>query len=175
MARIINCILVLILVLCSAEVCNGAKILSDKEKNKLCDIVKEGFVQTQMTGTSIRKIKRKHILVSIVEVKKTANSQRVAQVKAARDAGEFLNGAVNHSVTVYESEEGDSYDLKDKESGSASGITQHTSDISTRTTEENFSDKIVQSALTQVKNIQPLCKISSAGPTEIYAFYMIVK
>lgn len=175
--------LLITIIICLCVPAWGAKTLSDKEKQSLCNIVKAGYEATQMEGSSLRKFKGKKILISIVAVKKSASTQRVAQVKAARSAGEFLQGAVNKSVTVYETLESDTYaiDENNREQGdthnarSEYNITQQTSDHSAKTTEERITDKVVQSALTQVNHIEPLCAISGNGAQQVFAYYMILE
>lgn len=136
-----------------------------------------------MEGTSIYRLKRKNILVTVVGVKKSPNAQRVAQVKASRNAGEFLQGAYNRSVTVYETVDNSSYSLSDDATSSGvtensitgSSIEQNSNDVTKTEIEENFSDKTIQSSLTSIRQIQPLCKISGDLSQEVYAFYIIME
>ena len=61
--------------------------------------------------------------------------------------------------------------------GSVTGdrISQSTSDITTTTTEETFSDKIIQSSITQVGHIEPLCRIGADGTNMIMAYFLVIK
>ena len=108
---------------------------------------------------------------------------RVAQVKAARIAGEYLEGSMNKSVTVYETIEKDSYSLNDESkeinanqnSLASTTIDQNVSDKTERVTEENFSDKIIQSSLTRVNHMEPLTRFIGEEGSQLFAFYIILK
>ncbi len=150
---------------------------------KLADIARSHYDMTMMDGASVYRFKGRDILLVIVDVKKSPNAQRVGQVKASRAAGEFLQSATNKSVTVYEVSDDNSYAFKDKslERGSSSGTTvsdrieQGTSDITTTETQEQFSDKIVQSSITRVGRIEPLCRIGAEGNNIILAYFLIIE
>lgn len=172
----------LVLLLLCPSVC-FADHLSDKQRGQLIAVVKKQYHETMMEGTTIHRLKRKNIVVTIVGVKKTPNSQRVAQVKATRNAGEFLQGAVNHSVTVYETIDNSAYSIADVSAGggmtenstTSSAIEQNSTDMTCNVMEERFSDKSIQSSLTKVKQMQPLCKIYGDPSQEVYAFYIILE
>lgn len=135
-----------------------------------------------MQGSELFKIGKKKALVSIVGVKKTPNSQRVAQLKAARSAGEFLQAASNKSVTVYEVIDKKAYTLNDSasESGhttnsaSVSNLSQEVEDVSTVESSETFSDKIIQSSLTRVKRMEPLCNLGMTDGELIFAYFTLI-
>ena len=109
--------------------------------------------------------------------------QRVAQVKAARVAGEYLKGSINKSVTVYENIENESYtfsdeaneDSKTQNATSSSTIEQNVSDKTEKTSEVNFSDKIIQSSLTRVNHMEPLTRFIGEDGSQLFAFYIILK
>lgn len=67
------------------------------------------------------------------------------------------------------------------EQGSSSGavvsdnISQDTSDITTMETEEHFSDKIVQSSMTRVGHIEPLCRLSADRTTLTFAYFLVLE
>ena len=161
----------------------GAKPLSEKDRVKLSEIARNQYNLTQMDGASVYRFKGRDVLVVITEVKKSSNAQRVGQVKASRLAGEFLQSATNRSVTVYEVADGSSYDFSDKSSentstqGAATGdrISQSTNDMTTTTTQETFSDKIVQSSMTRVGQIEPLCRIGADGTNIIMAYFLVLE
>ena len=175
-------IVVILLCMSAIGVAMAAKPYSEKEKIKLADIARQRYNETRMDGASIYRYKGRNVLIVITEVKKSPNSQRVGQVKASRLAGEFLQGATNKSLTVYEVSEGNSYSFQDEgtekssTSGNLSGesITQTTGDFTTTETHETFSDKIIQSSITQVGHIEPLCTINATGGYITFAYFMIL-
>lgn len=162
---------------------SNAKPLTEKDRLKLAEVARTHYDMIMMEGASIIKFKGRDILLVIVDVKKTPNSQRVAQVKASRMAGEFLKEATNKSVTVYSLLDDNSYSLKDKseELGSTSGsiiddnISQTTKDMTTTSTEEYFSDKIIQSSNSRVKHIEPLCRISDNASNITFAYFLVIE
>ena len=134
-------------------------------------------------GASVHKTSEGNALVAIVSVKKSPSMQRVAQVKAARVAGEYLKGSINKSVTVYENIENESYtfsdeaneDSKTQNATSSSTIEQNVSDKTEKTSEVNFSDKIIQSSLTRVNHMEPLTRFIGEDGSQLFAFYIILK
>lgn len=179
--RFVSCII--LCAICGMTAYAGSKPLSDKDRTKLAAIARNHYAATMMDGASVYRFKGRDILLVIVEVKKSTNSQRVGQVKASRAAGEFLQSATNKSVTVYEVSDGSSYSLKDtgEEHGSSSGstvsnnISQDTSDITATAIEEQFSDKIVQSSMTRVGHIEPLCRLGTEGNNVTFAYFLILE
>lgn len=179
--RFVSCLI--LCAICGMTAYAGSKPLSDKDRTKLAAIARNHYAATMMDGASVYRFKGRDILLVIVEVKKSTNSQRVGQVKASRAAGEFLQSATNKSVTVYEVSDGSSYSLKDtgEEHGSSSGstvgnkISQETSDMTATATEEQFSDKIVQSSMTRVRHIEPLCRLGAEGNNVIFAYFLILE
>lgn len=182
-ANIISRALISLLLLVIPALSITGKPLSENDRIKLADIARNHYATTMMDGASMYRFKGRDILIVIVDVKKSANTQRVAQVKASRAAGEFLHAATNKSVTVNEVSEGNSYSFKDKseEHGSTSGtsvsdeIEQGTADMTTTETQEHFSDKIVQSSLTRVGHIEPLCRIGTDGVNVTFAYFLIIE
>lgn len=179
--KLLTCIIFCVLWGLSASA--KSKPLSEKDRLQLTVIARNHYNMTEMDGASVYRFKGREILLVIVDVKKTPNAQRVGQVKAARTAGEFLQSATNESVTVYEVSEDDSYAFKDKsvEYGSTSGTTvsdrmeQGTSDITATATQETLSDKIVQSSITRVGHIEPLCRVSAEGNHIVLAYYLVME
>ncbi len=179
--RLLSCIIMC--AVCCIAVSAKTKPLSEKDRVEFASIARTHYAATMMDGASIYRFKGRDILLVIVEVKKSPNAQRVGQVKASRAAGEFLQSANNKSVTVYAVSDSNSYSFKDKseESSSTSGtnvsdrITQGTSDLKTTETEETFSDKIVQSSLTRVGHIEPLCRLGAEGGGITLAYFMIIE
>lgn len=162
---------------------SNAQLLEDMVMFQLSETVKQRYAATFMESSDIYKTKQGHVLVTVVSVKKSPNMQRVAQVKAARAAGEFLEGVTNKSVTTYETIDNNSYSMTDKaeenssthNSGVSSDIKQNVSDITARQTEERFSDKVVQSSLTRVGNMSPLCRFTGEDGMQMFAYYLILK
>ncbi len=168
--RLLTCIMLFLV--CGIGVC--AKPLSEKDRLKLADIARNNYAVTAMDGASVYRFKGEDILLVTVEVKKSPNAQRIGQVKASRLAGEFLQTAQNKSVTVYEVSDLNSYSLEDK--GEVSGrVSQQTSDQSTMSTEENFSDKIIQSSITRVGHIEPLCRVGVQGNNIVFSYFLIIE
>lgn len=175
--------LAVILCLTCGSAVFAEKPLSEKDRLQLSDIAKRHYEATMMEGASVFRFKGRDILVVIIEVKKSPNAQRVGQVKSSRSAGEFLQSATNKSITVYEVSDGSSYSMQDRatERGSSSGavvsdnISQGTSDITTMETEEHFSDEIVQSSMTRVGHIEPLCRLSADGTTLTFAYFLVLE
>ena len=161
----------------------GSKPLSEKDRQKLADIARRQYEQTMMYGASMYKFKGRNILLVIVDVKKSTNAQRVGQVKASRLAGEFLQDATNKSITVYDVREGNAYSFQDEGSErsttsgilSSGNISQSTEDFTTTATHETFSDRIIQSSITRVGHIEPLCRIGTEDNDITFAYFMIVE
>ena len=80
----------------------NAQSLSTEALTALANSVKQHYAFTMAEGASVHKIHEGNVLVAVVSIKKSQNMHRVAQVKAARIAGEYLEGSMNKSVTVYE-------------------------------------------------------------------------
>ena len=161
----------------------NAQSLSTEALTALANSVKQHYAFTMAEGASVHKIHEGNVLVAVVSIKKSQNMHRVAQVKAARIAGEYLEGSMNKSVTVYETIEKDSYSLNDESkeinanqnSLASTTIDQNVSDKTERVTEENFSDKIIQSSLTRVNHMEPLTRFIGEKGSQLFAFYIILK
>lgn len=168
--------------ICLILSCN-AQSLQDKELLKLTESVRMRYATTMMEGSSVYKTKQGNVLVTLVSVKKSPYMQRVAQVKAARDAGEFLQSAVNKSVTTYGTIDNSSYSMADKaeensknhNSKASSSINQNVSDSNIKQSEESFSDKIIQSSLTRVGHMSPLTRFVGEEGVQMFAFYLILQ
>ena len=82
--------------------------LSPREKTNLINSVKNSYSLAQMDGASLYKTKSGYqVLVTVVSVSpgKSVEDQNLeAQAKATRLASEYLSGATNSSVTIYNSE-----------------------------------------------------------------------
>lgn len=128
--------------------------LSQKEKTDLINSVKSNYNLTQIDGASLYNTKSGYqVLVTVVSVSSIKNIEdqnREAQTKATRLASEYLGGATNSSVTIY-----------DSESSSNSSI-------------ESLSEKIVQSSIAQVKSMQPLFKMAGSDGQNVFAYFLVI-
>lgn len=173
--------LLLLVTLLSSHI--NAQSLKTDALMRLANDVKQHYSITMTEGASVHKTSEGNALVAIVSVKKSPSMQRVAQVKAARVAGEYLKGSINKSVTVYENIENESYtfsdeaneDSKTQNATSSSTIEQNVSDKTEKTSEVNFSDKIIHSSLTRVNHMEPLTRFIGEEGSQLFAFYIILK
>ena len=74
-----------------------AQVLDDKETEQLVNSIKRDYMKTQAEGAKVYKLsKKKHVLSVCVTVNSSQNisqQNRVGQMKAARLASEFIDGA----------------------------------------------------------------------------------
>lgn len=160
-----------------------AQQLSPNTMGYLAACVQQQYAMTMMEGATAYKTSDGTILVVTVAVKRSSTMQRVAQVKATRTAGEYLQGAMNKSVTVYESTQESGYTLSDnaiessisKNAEIASNLQQSVEDQSLMKTEERFSDKIIQSTLTRVNYMQPLTRFTGEDGYQVFAYFLFLK
>ena len=128
--------------------------LSPREKTNLINSVKNSYSLAQMDGASLYKTKSGYqVLVTVVSVStgKSIEDQNLeAQAKATRLASEYLSGATNSSVTIYNSE-------------SSSGSNK-----------ESLSEKVVQSSMAQIKAMQPLFKTDGSDGQNVFAYYLVI-
>lgn len=133
---------------------SGRAQLSENEKDRLAQDVKRNYEFSQIEGASLYKTKTGfEVLVTVVSVSTDQNRDKQneeAREKSTRLAAEFLSGAVNQSVTVYE--------------GYSTSDTSH----------EQITDKIVQYSLAQVKNMQPLLQVAQTEAETVYAYYLVI-
>jgi hypothetical protein len=116
--------------------------------------VKSNYSLTQIDGASLYKTKSGYqVLVTIASVssaKSIDDQNREAQTKATRLASEYLSGANNSSVTIYDSES------------------------SSNSSKESLSEKIVQSSMAQVKSMQPLFKMDGSDGQNVFAYFLVI-
>ena len=128
--------------------------LSQKEKTDLLNSVKSNYSLTQIDGASLYKTKSGYqVLVTVVSVssaKSIEDQNREAQTKSTRLASEYLSGATNSSVTIYDSES------------------------SSNSSKESLSEKIVQSSIAQVKSMQPLFKMDGSDGQNVFAYFLVI-
>lgn len=164
---------------------NAFAQLTDKETSLLASKVKTNYTEYGIEGAKVYQTRRHWTLVSIITVAndmKSPQQSRMAQIKATRTAAEFLRGATNASITVYEAfsdeatsltEQSNSSVLQENQtvgSSTSTGANEH----SLRAEKENMSDKIVQSSLANIDNMQPLLKFDGGDGETVYAYYMVI-
>lgn len=162
--------------------------LSDSEREKLETKVKADYLHTQMEGATIYKTSKGHrvLVVSTVVTSSQNISQmnRVAQIKAARLAGEFLKGAKNKSVSVYNTESSSSETFEHEQSnvmgssGSTIGseVGYSTKEGENQSESESFSDSVLQEATQKAagRGMQKLMSFRGPDEEKVFAFFMIV-
>lgn len=128
--------------------------LSQKEKTDLINSVKNNYNLTQIDGASLYKAQSGYqVLVTVVSVSSSKGAEeknREAQAKATRLASEYLSGATNSSVTIYNSES------------------------SSNSSKESLSEKIIQSSMAQVKAMQPLFKMDGSDGQTVFAYFLVI-
>ena len=159
--------------------------ISSKQKQRLSEQVREDVMNQVMTGTQVYKIKHQYVLVTVVMASSKMNLSaqiRVADMKARRNLGEFLEGAKNHSVSVYhtEQEESEVY-LSDNgslrkmdHSGIGSDIHSNVNETDKSRTTEFFSDRDVQESVSNIGKMQSLMRFTDAEGENVYAYYIML-
>lgn len=128
---------------------SGMAQLSDNDKQKLAEDVKRNYEFAHIEGASIYKTHTGY-QVLVVVASSTAGQSDAAYEKARTMAAEFLVGAVNHSVTVYEAK------------------------ATNNVVKEQLTDKIIQTSLAQVKAIEPLVEVARENGNVIRAYYLVI-
>lgn len=125
-------------------VCSMAKAqLPEKDLAALTIKVKNDYANRGMTGSYLYKTSSGYrVLVVVVD----AANPSLADEKARRMATEYIVGAENNSLSVYEL----------------------SSDMSS--SKESLTDKIIQSSLGQVRNMEALCRISDT----VSAYFLVI-
>lgn len=128
--------------------------LSQKEKTNLINTVIANYSITQIDGVSLYQTKSGYqVLVTVASVsanRRIEDQNREAQIKATRLASEYLSGATNRSITIYDSQS------------------------SSNSSKESLSDKIIQSSMAQVKAMQPLFKTEGTDGQNVFAYFMVI-
>lgn len=162
--------------------------LSDKHLEQLTLSVKQKYWNSQMEGCYVCKVGKTRILVinTIVQSQQNISQQnRVAQMKASRLASEFLNGASNKSVSVYDTGSStvstfvnDASSTQSTENNySSSKISEDTKEKETKEEHETFDDKVIQSALHQAsgKGLQKLTSFRGPDEEKVFTYYIVMK
>ena len=174
---------IIVVILCCVLVANAQ--LKDNTKTKLRSKVITEYMDTRTDGCSIYKTSKGYVLVSTVSIKKRASievTQRIAQVKATRQASEFLIGAKNKSITTYVLTDYDThaFDENQNDDNDISNITIDASTASfmsenTNQIEEcSFDDKIIQSSIGEIRRLQSLTCIPF-DTYNVYSYFMLIK
>lgn len=159
--------------------------LSDDEQRLLALKVRGDYEMLGVTGTRVYRTKSHNVLVVIEEIQSSLNASaqsRTASMKASRDMVEFLKGAKNKSVSVYEtsSSESESFEKKQKDETKMedqlvnSEITSSVRENSSSSTSETLTDKVIQSAMGKVDGMQALMKFSNASGIPVYCYYILL-
>lgn len=124
--------------------------LSQKDLRQLENTVKANYMRNNAEGSNLFKTKSGYrVLVTTVVASDNESNQSIRN-KSARLATEFILGAENKSVSVTESE------------------------FSTTSSKESFSDKIVQTSLGHVKEMQSLATFEGNDGEKVHAYYLIM-
>lgn len=182
MHKIVKFILLILVSLSATQVFAQ---LTDAETEFLATKVRENYEEYGIDGAKVYQTPKHWTLVSVVTVTsdmKTSQQSRQAQVKATRTAAEFLKGAANRSISVYDAYSTDETSLTEQQS---SGVQQKNQDISSGTStnasektakseQETMSDKIVQTAKGKIDGMQPLLKFKGEDGEIVYAYYIVI-
>lgn len=160
-----------------------SQTISENARIKLANVIQQYYALHQMDGASVHKMKGHKILVAIASVKQRANMQRLAQLKATNIAGEFLRGASNHAIAIYETTDNNTYRMDDKSiegsythnSASLSEMNQKTIDNSFIEKEEKFSERIIQESLTRISNMEALTQFAGENGMRTFAYFILLK
>lgn len=159
--------------------------LSEKEKLDLMNMVRLYYNMAGSEGTQIFKTKSNYVLVDLETMRSTINETaqaRSARMKATRTMGEFLKGAKNKSVSVYETrtEETEDFDKKQADKGSMESSIVGSETFSSveenklSSSSESFSDKVIQTAHLRLKGVQSLMNLRGQHGESVYCYYLIL-
>lgn len=157
--------------------------LSDSEMLELMNKAKSHYELSGISDPKIFKFKSYYFLVDYETMRSSMNNtaqERAAKIKATRSMGEFLNGAKNKSVSVYEtqSEESNLSDNNYSDSGKMNGpkfgseTSMADNERQFSSTQETFSDKIIQSAKSKLDGIQSLMKFRGPEGETVYCYFL---
>lgn len=125
----------------------GYAQLSQKEQTELVQTVQSNYQLTGIEGSNLYSTSSGYrVLVTVTQ----AQNSDEAAVKARRAATEYIIGAENRSISVYESHSG------------------------TTSAKESLNDKIIESSKGQVKNMQALCRMQGPMGEQVYAYYLVI-
>lgn len=159
--------------------------LSDAEETKLAEKVKTNYEEFGIEGSKVYQTSKHWVLVTVVTVTsdmKISQQNRQAQMKASRAAVEYLKGAKNNSISVYDAysedktslTERNNSDVKQKDMTINSTTSTGANESSVKSEQETMSDKIVQSSIAKIDGLQTLLKMKGEEGETAYAYYMIL-
>ena len=159
--------------------------LSTKHKEQLVERVKADVINQGMTSTQVYKVKRQYVLVAteIASSKMNGSAQtRIAEMQARRSMGEFLKGASNRAVSVYETKQEEIEDYaSDKRSHQAMEKQSVSSDVASKVDEsassrssETFSEKDILESMSNIGNMQHLARFTNADGETVYAYFLLL-
>ncbi len=159
--------------------------LSDKEIDILAQKVRMNYDLLGLSdGARVYQTPKHWALVSLVTVSsefKPSQQNRQAQVEVTRTAIEFLKGASNKSISVYDASSTEGHVLVDEANSHVnqngpyinSGVSTNLDEKTISTDSETISDKIVQSSLENMDRLQPLIKFKGEEGI-VYAYFMVI-
>lgn len=179
-------LLALILMVGFIPLATHAQILDEKQEEQLTNTIRRDYMKTQAEGVKVYKLsKKKNILSVCVIVNSNQNisqQNRVGQMKAARLASEFLNGAMNKSVSVYETNSETSSDFSKKQEDNTNSMNsrigseqnRNVNETEKESSSETFSDKIVQSAIHAAagKGMEKLSTFRGPDDEKVFVYYL---
>lgn len=173
-----NMRVILLLLLAVSIPLEGLAQLSEKNKSSLTQAVRAAYQLNGLEGAQVYKTGSYRVLVSIVEVSDNLGStqqSRIAQMKATRAASEFLEGANNRAISVYDSDSfSDDQYRASTELGEDYSVAQSKSEGSSTASSEHFSDKIIQESRAKIQGMQPLLKFAVGSGKAMYAYYIVI-
>ncbi len=136
----------LTLLFCLPALVSFAQI-SLEEQNNLINTVKQNYSISGIEGANMyRTSKGYRVLVTVVNAKGNEDPA----TKARRMATEFILGAENKSLSVYESHSG------------------------TTSSKESLDQKIIESSKGRVSEMQSLCRFTGQNGEDVNAYYLVV-
>lgn len=95
-----NRIIIIVLLLIISVDAIFSQQLSNSEKVSIVNYAKRVYQKEKTDGCRIITCGKTHVLLTTITIKESSAMQRVAEVKALRAAGEFLQGASTESIST---------------------------------------------------------------------------
>ena len=159
--------------------------LSDEEMLELMSKAKSHYELSTIAEPRIFKLNKYYVLVDYETMRSSMNKtaqERAAKIKATRSIGEFLNGAKNKSLTVYDDENDRTTEKESRKKANhgmdddlvESELSSSSSSYNSSFTTEKFSDKIIQEAKSKVERIQSLMKFKGPEGETVYCYFLML-
>ncbi len=160
--------------------------LSDREIETLAERVRNNYEMMGVAdGVRVYQTSRHRVLVCLSTIDsdmKLSEKNRQAELKATRAAREFLKGAKNKSITIYNAYSEKVETLHDSKGNSVneglgtidSNTNSSINELSTSVEKETMSDKIIQESGAKLDGIQILMKFTGEDGETIYAHYLLI-